>query len=179
MNVSFAHLPSHSCTALLQNCHGCKRFCSTTAFKHNTESTENVVQLQESQQSYINMLLVSPLREEGLPSHLLRLLLQVVPGKKRQPARSKPHSFATGGECNATDEFVWIYSGIAVLRINCRENCLQKFSEENIGQNLALAEKMCEAQNPEIKAKTPWKCHCSLLLSYLQNLCCCPFSETR
>lgn len=120
-----------------------------------TETAESVVHLQESQQSYINMLLVSPLREKGLPTHLLRFLLQVVPGKKRQHARSKPYSVATGGECSATDEFVWIYDGITVLRINYRKNCLQKFSEENVGQNLALAEKMCEAQNPEIKAKTP------------------------
>lgn len=81
-----------------------------------------------------------------------------MPGKKRQPARSKPYSVATGGECNATDEFVSIYGGITVLRINCREKniqyCLQKFSEGNsVGQNLALAEKMCEAQNSGIKAK--------------------------
>lgn len=82
-----------------------------------------------------------------------------MPGKKRQSARSKAYSAATGGEGNATDEFVWIYGGITVLRINCREKdmqyCLQKFSEENVRQNFTLSEKMCEAQNPGIKAKTP------------------------
>lgn len=104
---------------------------------------------------------MSPVREKDLPTHLLRFLLQVVPGKKRQTARSKPYSVATGGEGNATDEWyiAWIYSGITALRINCRENnihyCMQKFSEENVGQNWALAEKMCEAQNLGIMAKTP------------------------
>lgn len=104
------------------------------------------------------MLLVSSVREKGLPTHLLRFLLQAVPGKKRQPARSKPYSVATGGECNATDEFVWIYGGITVLRTSHREKniqyCLQKFSEENVGQNLAPAEKMCQAQNLESRQVT-------------------------
>lgn len=48
---------------------------------------------------------MSPVREKDLPTHLLRFLFQVAPGKKRQPARSKPYSVATGGECNATDEW--------------------------------------------------------------------------
>lgn len=75
---------------------------ASSAFKQDTRSGENVVQLHESQKSYTNMLLVSPVKEQDLPAQLLRFPFPAVPVKKRQPARRELDFIATGRERNVT-----------------------------------------------------------------------------